>query len=135
MARSCACRKPFDLSERPSTRSAGQDAEGKALGELQRSGLKLLARNWSCRRGELDLVMLDGDTVVFVEVRFRRHAAWGGALESVDARKRSRLAAAAEQFLQEHARWNRHPCRFDVVAMSPGETAAAFNWIKNAFDT
>jgi len=79
--------------------------------------------------------MLDGDTVVFVEVRFRRHAAWGGALESVDARKRSRLAAAAEQFLQEHSRWSRHPCRFDVVAMSPGETTAAFNWIKNAFDT
>ena len=135
MARSSACRNPFELRERPSAQSAGQDAENKALNELQRCGLKLLARNWSCRRGELDLVMLDGDTVVFVEVRFRRHEAWGGALESVDAGKRSRLAAAAEQFLQEHARWRRHPCRFDVVAMSPGENAAAFNWIKNAFDT
>ena len=79
--------------------------------------------------------MLDGDTVVFVEVRFRRHAAWGGALESVDARKRRKLGAAAEQFLQAHSRWRQHPCRFDVIALAPGETAAAFNWIKNAFDT
>lgn len=115
--------------------AAGQQAESRALQELQRHGLKLITRNWRCRRGELDLVMLDGDTVVFVEVRFRRHAAWGGALESVDARKRSRLAAAAEHFLLEHSRWRRQPCRFDVVALGPGEGSGALDWIKNAFDT
>jgi len=55
--------------------------------------------------------MLDGDTVVFVEVRYRKHAAWGGALESVDARKRQRLILAAELFLQRESRWGRQPFR------------------------
>ncbi len=77
--------------------------------------------------------MLDGDTVVFVEVRARRHSAWGGALESIDARKRNKLISAAELFLQQHVRWTRHPCRFDVVAISTGDTAH-LDWIKNAFD-
>ncbi|MFN2858062.1 YraN family protein, partial [Escherichia coli] len=72
---------------------------------LRRQGLATLGKNWTCRRGELDLVMLDGDTVVFVEVRSRRHRAWGGALESIDARKRQRLILSAELFLQQEARW------------------------------
>lgn len=93
--------------------------------------MRLITQNWNCRGGELDLVMLDGDTVVFVEVRYRRHAAWGGALESVDARKRQRLALAAEQFLQRESGWRKHPCRFDVVALSPNEPP---NWLRNAFD-
>ena len=65
------------------SQSSGRSAEALALQHLSDSGLRLLERNWSCRSGELDLVMLDGDTVVFVEVRYRRHTAWGGALESV----------------------------------------------------
>ncbi len=76
--------------------SAGQAAEGWALTHLEEHGMRLLARNWRCRLGELDLVMLDGDTVVFVEVRYRRHSAWGGAEGSVDARKRARVSAAAQ---------------------------------------
>lgn len=76
--------------------------------------------------------MLDGDTVVFVEVRYRKHAAWGGALESVDGRKRQRLILAAEQFLQRESRWRQQPCRFDVVALAPGE---ALNWLRNAFES
>lgn len=77
--------------------------------------------------------MLDGDTVVFVEVRARRHSAWGGALESIDARKRGKLVTTAELFLQQHPRWTRHPCRFDVVAISTG-APVHLDWIKNAFD-
>ncbi|MBO3277614.1 YraN family protein [Pseudomonas schmalbachii] len=114
----------------------GRAAEAMARTHLERHGLRLLAQNWLCRRGELDLVMLDGDTVVFVEVRSRRHQAWGGAAESVDARKRQRLVATAEHFLQQEPRWARHPCRFDVVAVdSGGNPPAQLNWIPNAFDT
>ncbi|MEP9318032.1 YraN family protein [Pseudomonas sp. LABIM340] len=119
------------------TQKAGRQAEAAALAHLEQHGLRLLAQNWTCRRGELDLVMLDGDTVVFVEVRSRRHSAWGGALESVDWRKRQRLAISAELFLQQNARWSSHPCRFDVVAIdarAPG-SAGHLNWIPNAFDT
>ncbi|MDG1580747.1 YraN family protein [Pseudomonas sp. GOM6] len=115
-----------------SRQDSGRAAEDQAETLLQRSGLHLLARNWRCRGGELDLVMLDGDTVVFVEVRYRRHAAWGGALESVDARKRQRLILAAELFLQRESRWGRSPCRFDVVALAPGQEP---NWLRNAFES
>ncbi|MEE9101374.1 MULTISPECIES: YraN family protein [Pseudomonas] len=119
------------------SQKAGREAEASARAHLEQHGLRLVAQNWTCRRGELDLVMLDGDTVVFVEVRSRRHDAWGGALESVDSRKRQRLTAAAEHFLQQNARWSRHPCRFDIVAIdhrTPG-SAGHLNWIPNAFDT
>ena len=128
MARSNACR----IAPINSRQDCGRAAEAQAETLLQRAGLRLLARNWRCRGGELDLVMLDGDTVVFVEVRYRRHAAWGGALESVDARKRQRLILAAELFLQRESRWGRSPCRFDVVALAPGQEP---NWLRNAFES
>ncbi len=80
--------------------------------------------------------MLDADTVVFVEVRYRRHSAWGGAAESVDARKREKLTRAAQLFLQQESRWAKHPCRFDVIAITADSQAPApLNWIQNAFDT
>jgi len=79
--------------------------------------------------------MLDGDTVVFVEVRYRRHTAWGGALESVDVRKQQKLIKAAQLFLQAHGRWAKHPCRFDVVAITAPGQAKDLNWIRNAFES
>ncbi len=79
--------------------------------------------------------MLDGDTVVFVEVRYRRHAAWGGALESVDLRKQQKLIKAAQLFLLKESRWAKHPCRFDVVAIDSTESGANPSWIQNAFDS
>ncbi|MDV7209700.1 YraN family protein [Azotobacter beijerinckii] len=115
---------------------SGRDAEALAHRHLAAQGLHLLAQNWRCRCGELDLVMLDGDTVVFVEVRYRRHLAWGGALESVDARKRMKLVRTAQYFLQKEPRWARHPCRFDVVAITNADEGAFshLNWVRNAFD-
>ncbi|MDU4059010.1 MAG: YraN family protein [Pseudomonas oryzihabitans] len=114
----------------------GRQAEDRALQFLQTRGLRLLDRNWRWQGGELDLVMLDGDTVVFVEVRARRHTAWGGAAESIDARKRQRLVNSAALFLQSEARWAKLPCRFDVIAIGPGADASpqALEWIKQAFD-
>jgi putative endonuclease len=117
-------------------RLAGQAAEQQALEHLQRQGLKLLARNWLCKAGELDLVMLDGDTVVFVEVRYRFHAQWGGALGSIDARKRARVIRAAQWFLQKEPRWADSPCRFDVVALEgSARTADKVNWLRDAFES
>jgi putative endonuclease len=124
------------LTERISTQQRGNAAEALARQHLEQQGLRLLAQNWRCRLGELDLVMLDADTVVFVEVRYRRHSAWGGAVESVDARKREKLSRAAQHFLQQESRWAKHPCRFDVIAINADSQAPAqLNWIQNAFDT
>lgn len=127
MARFSACRT---AAIKP-TSETGRAAEIQAREHLQQQGLRLLAQNWLARGGELDLVMLDGDTVVFVEVRYRRHEAWGGALESIDGRKQQRLILAAQQFLQKENRWSKHPCRFDVIALSP----TRLDWLKNAFET
>jgi putative endonuclease len=119
-----------------SRQQSGKDAESQALKHLQQQGLRLLAQNWLCKRGELDLVMLDGDTVVFVEVRYRQHTQWGGALGSIDARKHQKLILAAQYFLQRESRWANHPCRFDVVAIDGATgTAPLLNWLRNAFDS
>jgi putative endonuclease len=119
-----------------SRQTSGRIAEQQARQHLEQQGLRLLAQNWACRVGELDLVMQDGDTVVFVEVRYRSHIGWGGALESIDARKRNKVSAAAQYFLQQQPHWAKHPCRFDVVAMSASEQPSQrLNWIKNAFDS
>jgi len=114
---------------------AGQAAENQALEFLQGQGLRLLTRNWRCKGGELDLVMLDVDTVVFVEVRYRLHASFGGALGSIDGRKQKRLVLAASLFLQKEPRWAAQPCRFDVVALQGSHHAGRpLQWLKNAFE-
>ena len=120
-----------------SRQARGQAAEGWALTHLEEHGLRLVARNWRCRLGELDLDMLDGDTLVFAEVRYRRHQAWGGAEYSVDAGKRRRVTAAAQVFLQAHPQWSRRPCRFDVIAIGAGDrhSPTRLNWIRGAFDS
>jgi putative endonuclease len=111
--------------------AAGQHAEDSALAYLQAQGLRLIERNYRCRLGEIDLIMLDGAGLVFVEVRYRSSDRYGGALESVDARKRVRIVSAASHYLASK-RIDR-PARFDVVALSPGIGRLAVQWVKDAF--
>lgn len=112
----------------------GQDAEKRALAHLSQQGLRLLARNWRCRLGELDLVMLDGDTVVFIEVRYRSQMTWGSALESVNTRKQHKVIKAAQLFLLQENKLAKRPCRFDVVAIDANTQPEDLVWIRNAFD-
>lgn len=120
----------------PTRQESGQSAEKLARKHLEKQGLSLVAQNWRCRLGELDLIMLDGKVLVFVEVRYRKHLGWGGALESVDLRKRGKLILAAQLFLQNETRWSKSTCRFDVVAIEPDAQSnrMKLNWLKNAFD-
>jgi putative endonuclease len=109
----------------------GFDAEARAQAYLSRLGLVAVERNVRFRGGEIDLVMRDGEHWVFVEVRARRDARFGGAAASVDARKQRRIALAAQLYLL--ARFGQRawpPCRFDVVAFEAGEP----RWIRAAFD-
>jgi putative endonuclease len=106
----------------------GADAEDLALGYLLRQGLRLKTRNYTCRLGEIDLVLLDGATVVFVEVRQRSHRTFGGAAESITARKRDKLVATARYFLA-HQR-GLPPCRFDAVLV---DGDGRIEWIRDAF--
>ena len=95
------------------------------------AGLQLVERNYRSRYGEIDLIMRDGRTLVFVEVRYRSRSRFGGAEESVDRRKQTRLVLTAASYLREH-----HlncPTRFDVAALKPGSGGPELNWIKGAF--
>lgn len=111
--------------------AAGQRAEDSALAYLVAQGLRLVERNYRSRMGEIDLVMQDGAGLVFVEVRYRASDRFGGALESIDGRKRARIMAAASHYLVSK-RIDR-PVRFDVVALSPGNGRLAVQWVKDAF--
>ncbi|MGE4072941.1 MAG: YraN family protein [Lysobacterales bacterium] len=115
--------------ENAATGAVGAAAESEALTHLQAAGLKLLARNFLARGGELDLVMADDDCVVFVEVRFRAQGSHGDGLDSVSTSKQKKLIAAARQFLADHPRYARRPTRFDVVALGAG----GLRWVRNAF--
>lgn len=114
-------------------RAKGDAVETLARAFLTAHGLRPVAANAGYRVGELDLVMRDGGTLVFVEVRYRRSTAFGGGAASVDAGKRRRLVRAAEQFLLAHREFAALPCRFDVVAASGDPDAPALEWIRDAF--
>ncbi|MGE0114801.1 MAG: YraN family protein [Steroidobacteraceae bacterium] len=112
---------------------AGDRGEDLALRHLQAAGLKLLQRNYRCAGGEIDLVMSDGQTLVLVEVRFRRDRSFGGAAASVDVRKQQRLMRAAQHLLQTHAAYRRQRARFDLIAIDGEGAATQINWIRDAF--
>ena len=114
-------------------RARGDAAEAAALAMLQARGLHLLARNAASRGGELDLVMRDGATVVFVEVRYRAGSGFGGGFASVDHGKRRRLVRAAQLYLAGRPRLASLPCRFDVVEASGDPAAPTLKWLKDAF--
>jgi len=100
---------------------------------LEARGYAILARNWRCRSGELDLVASNGTTIVFVEVRSRRSDRCGTPLESVDARKRQRLAQLARRFLAMHPRPERL-VRFDVIGIRLDHDPPQLEHIEQAFD-
>lgn len=107
----------------------GKAAEDQAHDFLVSEGLTLICRNYRCKQGELDLVMRDHQSLVIVEVRFRKSDAFGSALESVTHSKKARIIAATQHYLST-LRTTDCPLRFDVVAISGN---GDFNWIKNAF--
>jgi putative endonuclease len=115
-------------------RREGASWEALAERRLHEAGLTTLARNWHCRHGELDLVMRDGDSVVFVEVRYRGGGRFGGGVESIHAGKQRRLIAAASLFLQSQPALARLPCRFDVVALGGSEAKPEWEWLRGAFE-
>jgi putative endonuclease len=107
---------------------SGARAEELCARVLEGAGLRLLARNWRCRHGEIDLIADEGGTLVFAEVRMRSAATFGGAAESVTAGKRERLLAAARLYLSGR---REVPARFDVFLVDGA--AGRVEWIRNAF--
>lgn len=105
----------------------GSEAEQQARRYLAAQGLKFVCSNFRCKRGEIDLIMQDRQTLVIVEVRYRQNDCRGDALETVTRRKQSRIIAATRYYLAKYP--SRQAVRFDVIAIS----GAGLRWVRNAF--
>lgn len=111
-------------------RKQGNCAEQDALEFLQQAGLELVSKNYSCRFGEIDLILQDQETLVFVEVRYRNSDKFGGAAASVNRQKQQKIIRTAEDYLQKNHR-QIPACRIDVVGINKNQK---IDWIKNAIE-
>ena len=112
------------------SREAGQAAEHRALDYLKQQGLKLIAANYHSRFGEIDLILRDGDVLVFAEVRMRSNNDFGGARASITGAKQAKLIKTAQHYLMQ---FSRPPaCRFDAVLLGAADSGA-IEWIRDAF--
>lgn len=124
------------------TKKLGNQIEGLVCDYLRRQKLKLIARNYGCRFGEIDLIMNDQSTLIFIEVRYRQHRNFGTGLESVNLIKQNKIIKTAEYYLLSQQISEKMACRFDVVGVKPviqelssisKLDSAQVEWIKNAF--
>lgn len=104
----------------------GQAAEDRALAYLQTQGCQLIARNWHCPHGEIDLIMQHGNHLIFIEVKYRKSQAYGGAAYSITPKKLAKLQSSIEYYLQINQL--NIPCRLDAVLLQ-GNTAP--QWLQN----
>jgi len=137
----------MDTRKSGNTRNTGAQAEKLARQFLEDQGLETLQTNYACRYGELDVIMLDQNTIVFVEVRYRAGTKcsqsgqpssntqpYGDGAISVDRRKQSKLIKSAKHFLQHH-HWLDRPSRIDIIALSALDNSAGnISWIQNAVE-
>ena len=132
--RSAQCAAPHSgQSEKAAHILLGRAGEEAAAALLQRAGFTLLDRNWRQGRLELDMVCRDGEELVFVEVKTRRSAGYGGPAGAVTPAKQRVLTRAAQAWLAAHDAWQ-NPCRFDVVCLlRHGDTFSAEHY-PHAFD-
>ena len=110
--------------------NAGLESEKLAATYFVDKGLKLVAQNYHCRFGEIDLVMLDAATLVFVEVRLRTSHFFGDAAASITPQKQRKIQLTAQHYLQQYSLLP--ACRFDVILMNKPDVRS-ITWLKNAF--
>ena len=119
---------------RRDTRTLGNAAEQLAFRYLRDRGLAPVAHNFRCRHGEIDLVMLDDDCLVFVEVRYRSPGALSSAAMTVDRRKQGKLVRTAEMFISSRRDYSSHRARFDVIGVDARRDGRqTVEWIRDAF--
>lgn len=121
----------------------GRQAENIALEYLQKQGLKIIKSNFSCKCGEIDLIMYDNEFLVFIEVRYRKQTQFGHPLETINNSKQQKIIKAIQFFLMKNPTYNQFPCRIDAIALysearnnkavSIREQGLQVEWVKNAF--
>ena len=112
------------------TQQKGQHAEQRALAFLVENGLKLVSQNYSCRLGEIDLIMRDGAYLVFAEVRARSSMRFGGGIASITYAKRKKIIKTTSYYLMKYKLQDRFPIRFDVLSI---DGKGVITWLKDAF--
>ncbi len=133
----------MDVLQARHKRQFGERQEQAVADYLGNRGLELVAQNYQCKMGEIDLIMRDQETLVFIEVRFRRSQRFGTAVESVNLRKQNKIIRCARYFLLAHKLSEKIPCRFDVIGLFP-RTKQTYSsvvlagdlqieWVKGAF--
>lgn len=113
------------------TQESGQQAEQMALDHLNAQGLKLVMRNYSCRLGEIDLIMRDRDHLVIIEVRSRVSMNFGGGVGSVTFAKRQKIIKATSHYMIKNKLFDKFPIRFDVISID--RKSKKITWLKDAF--
>lgn len=113
----------------------GVQAEKIALLFLRQQGLKLLHTNFACKAGEVDLIMLDQSTLVFIEVRFRSHSQYGNAASSINGHKQQKIRKTSAVYLQKYHQHSHRICRFDAISIDNHDAKGqnSLEWIKSAF--
>ena len=118
-----------------SSRVKGQQVETQACKFLCQQGLKLIERNFTYKTGEIDIIALDrNQELVFVEVRFRKSAAFGEGFETVDHRKQRKIINTANYYLSRKNKYQEYHCRFDIISASTYNGELKLYWLKNAFE-
>lgn len=130
------------LTDKPADKTAdsqaahlqrGAQAEQIAATFLQQKGLILIEKNFRSKYGEIDLIMREAETLVFIEVRLRSNQQFGGAAASISQSKQQKLSNTAEYYLQQHGHnYAKYGCRFDAILMQTADINAV-EWVKNAF--
>lgn len=113
------------------TQQTGQLAENKALIYLTAQGLKLVTKNYSCRLGEIDLIMRDKEYLVFIEVRSRKSMSFGGGVASITFAKRQKIIKTTSHYMLKHQLQDKYPLRFDVISIDG--SSGSITWLKDAF--
>jgi len=114
-------------------REFGAELEAFASKQMQVQGCKIVAQNYLCKLGEIDIIMYDNQTLVFVEVRYRKQNSFGGAVASVDNKKQKKIIKTASLYLQSNNLTDKVACRFDVFAIQGNLANLTYDWIKHAF--
>ncbi len=120
------------------THQVGQKAEEAALSFLKDKGFQLVAQNFHCPMGEIDLIVVQEGLLVFVEVRQRKSSVFGNAATSITPSKQRKIIQTSATFLQSFPEFESYDCRFDVIAIESSARFSAenlkINWIEGAFD-
>jgi putative endonuclease len=118
-------------------KTIGNNAEKAAKRYLEKQGLKFVDKNFHCRHGEIDLIFKDKQTLVFVEVRYRKNSAYGHSIETVNTYKQQKIITAAKYYLHKHKMTESISSRFDVIGIeeikNDKTSDQQINWIQNAF--